>query len=60
MLLNGIMWIIMQQSGSYSMFTLDPPLTVFNLIYKSLFYHERFGVLSIIINTIKLFAKKRI
>ena len=39
------------------MFTLDTFLTVINLIYKNLFYLD--DSLSIIINTIKLFAKKR-
>ena len=39
------------------MFTLDTFLTVINLIYKNLFYLD--DNLLIIINTIKLFAKKR-
>ena len=39
------------------MFTLDTFLTVINLIYKNLFY--LYDSLLIIINTIKLFAKKR-
>ena len=39
------------------MFTLDTFLTVINLIYKNLFYLD--DSLLIIINTIKLFAKKR-
>ena len=39
------------------MFTLDTILTVINLIYKNLFYLD--DSLLIIINTIKLFAKKR-
>ena len=40
------------------MFTLDELLTVINFIYKNI-YHQFFDCLSIIINTIKLFAKKR-
>ena len=40
------------------MFTLDVFLTVINLIYKNLFYHQPFEGLAIIINTTKLFAKK--
>ena len=39
------------------MFTLDTFLTVINLIYKNLFNLD--DSLLIIINTIKLFAKKR-
>ena len=39
------------------MFTLDTFLTVINLIYKNLFYLD--DSLLIIINTIKLFAKKK-
>ena len=41
------------------MFTLDVFLIVINLIYKNLFYHQPFDGLSIIINTIKLFAIKK-
>ena len=48
----------MQHSRSWITFTLDAFLTVNNLIYKNLFYHQPFDGLSIIINTIKLFAKK--
>ena len=58
--LNGIIWIIMQHSRNWSTFTLDAFLTVINLIYKNLFNHELFDGLSIIINTIKLFAKTNI
>ena len=60
MLLNGIVWTIMQHSGSWSMFTLDAFLTVINLIYKNLFYHQPFDGLSTIINTVKLFTKEGI
>ena len=42
------------------MFTLDRFLNVINLIYKNLFYQQPFEGLSIITNTIKLFAKKEI
>ena len=42
------------------MFALDAFLTVINLIYKNLFNLQPFVGLSIIINTIKLFAKKGI
>ena len=48
----------MQHSRSSSMFTLDTFLTLITLIYKNLFYHQPFDGLSIIINTIKLVAKK--
>ena len=41
------------------MIVLDTFLTVINLIYKNLFYHQPFDGLSIIINTIKLFAIKK-
>ena len=41
------------------MSTLDAFLTVINLIYKNLFYDQLFDGLSIINNTIKLFAKKK-
>ena len=41
------------------MFTLDAFLTVINFIYKNI-YHQSFDGLSIIINNIKLFAKKGI
>ena len=58
MLLNGIVSITMQHPRSWSTFTLDAFLTVINLIYD-LFYHQRFDGLSIIINTIKLFPKKK-
>ena len=58
MLLNGIIWTIMQNSRSWSTFTLDALLTVTNLIYKNLFYDQPSDGLSIIINAIKLFAKK--
>ena len=37
---------------------LDAFLSVINLIYKNLFYHQPFDDLSIIISTIKSFAKK--
>ena len=40
------------------MFTLNPFLTVINFIYKNLFNLQPFDGLSIIISTIKLFAKK--
>ena len=40
------------------MFTLDACLAAINLTYKNLFNHQPFDGLSIIINTIKLFAKK--
>ena len=39
-------------------FTLDAFLTVINLVHKHLFNHQPFDGLSIIINTIKLLAKK--
>ena len=42
------------------MFTPDPFFNVINLIYKNLFIQQPFDGLSIIINTIKLFAKKGI
>ena len=58
MLLNGIVWIIMQHSKNWSTFTLDAFWIVFSLIYKNLFYHQPFDGLSIIINTIRLFPKK--
>ena len=58
--LNGIIWIIMQQSRSLNMFVLDLRLTVINLVYKNLFNHQAFDILSIVISTIKLFAKKGI
>ena len=58
MSLNGIIWIIMQQSRSWNMFTPDAFLTVINLISKNLFNHPFFDGLTII-NTMKLFAKKR-
>ena len=48
----------MQHSRSWSTFTLDAFLTVIKLIYKNLFNHQPFDSLSIIINTIKSFAKK--
>ena len=35
-------------------------MTVINLIYKNLFFHQPFDGLSIIINAIKLFAKRNI
>ena len=57
--LNGIIWIIMQHSRSWSTFTLDAFLTVSNLICKSAFNNQPFDGLSII-NTLKLLAKKRI
>ena len=60
MLLNVIVWTIMQNSRSWSAFTLDAFLTVINLIYKNLFFHQPFDGLSIIINAIKLFAKRNI
>ena len=41
------------------MFTLGVFLTVINLIYENLFNHQPFDGLSVIINTIKLFAKKK-
>ena len=59
MLLNGIIWIIMQHSRNWSMFTLGVFLTVINLIYENLFNHQPFDGLSVIINTFKLFAKKK-
>ena len=37
----------------------DGFLTVINLFYKNLFYHQPFEGLSIIINTVKLFTKKK-
>ena len=40
------------------MFTHDASLTIINMIYKNLTYHQPFDGLSIIIKTIKLFAKK--
>ena len=40
-------------------FTLGTFLTVINLIYKNLFYHQPFDGLSIIINTTKLFTKQK-
>ena len=58
MLLSGIIWIIMEHSRSWSTFTLDAFLTIINMIYKYLFYHQTFDDLSIIINIIKLLAKK--
>ena len=59
MQLNGIISTIMQHSRSWSAFTLDAFLAVANLIYKNLFNHQPFDDLSIIINTIKVFAKKK-
>ena len=59
MSLNGIIWIIMQQSRSWSMFTLDAFLTVINLISKILFNHQSFDGLTTTI-TMKLFTKKGI
>ena len=46
------------QPRGWSMFTLNPFLTVINFIYKNLFNLQPFDGLSIIISTIKLFAKK--
>ena len=40
--LNGIIWIRMQHSRSWNMIVLDTLLTVINLIYKNLFYHQPF------------------
>ena len=50
----------MQHSRSIEVytFTLYAFLTVINQIYKKFFYHQPLDGLSIIINTIKLFAKK--
>ena len=48
----------MQHSQSWSTFTQDTFLTLINLIYKNVFYYQPFDGLSIIINTIKLYAKK--
>ena len=48
----------MQHSRSWSMLTLDVFLTVINLIYKNLFYHQPFDG-SLIINTLKLFVNKK-
>ena len=57
--LNGTIWIIMQHSRSWSMFTLDALLTVINLIYKNLIKpFQPFDGLSIIINDIKFLLKK--
>ena len=50
MLLNGIVWIIIQHSKNWSTFTLDAFLIVFSLIYKNLFYHQPFDVLSILLD----------
>ena len=47
----------MQHLRNWSTFTLDAFLTVINLIYRNLFNHQPYDGLSIIINTIKLFAK---
>ena len=58
--LNSIIWIIMHHSRSWSTFTLDSLLTVTNFIHRNLFNHQPFDGLSIIINTIKLLAKKGI
>ena len=55
MLLNGIVWIIMQHLRSRTTPTLVMFLTVINLIYKNLFYHQPFEPF---INAINLFAKK--
>ena len=56
MLLNGIVWIIMEHLRSRTTSTLVMFLTVINLIYKKLFYHQPFEPF---INAIKLFAKKK-
>ena len=58
MLLHDIIWILMQHSRSWSMLTLDVFLTVINLIYKNLFYHQPFDG-SLIINKLKLFVHKK-
>ena len=55
MLLNGIVWIIMEHLRSRTTSTLVMFLTVINLIYKKLFYHQPFEPF---INAIRLFAKK--
>ena len=55
--LNGIIWIIM--SRNLSTLTLEAFLTIINLIYENLFNHQPLNGLSVIINAIKLFAKKR-
>ena len=60
MQLNGIIWIIMQYSRSWSEFTPDALLTVISLAYKKLLNHQSLDGLSIITSTIKLFAKKGI
>ena len=54
--LNDIQ-IITQHLRSWSTFTLDAFLTAIDLIYKNLFNHQPFDGLTIIIHTIKLFAK---
>ena len=58
MLLNGIVWIIMQHLRSWSTFTLDAFLTVINLTYKNLFYHQPFEGLSIFIKYYQIICKK--
>ena len=60
MALSGIISIIMQHSRNCSTFNLNAFLTVTNLIYKNLFNLQTSDGLSIIINAIKLFAKKEI
>ena len=56
--LNGIIWIIMQHTKSSSTFSVDAFLTVINLLCKNIFNYQPSDGLSIIINTIKLFARK--
>ena len=53
MLLNVIVWTIMQHSRSWSTFPLDAFLAAINLNYENLFYHQPFDGSSIIINTLQ-------
>ena len=48
----------MQHLRCWITFTLDAFLTVINLIYQNIFFYQPFDGFSVI-NTIKLFAKKR-
>ena len=60
---NSIKWHRLNTNANFQKlkyaFTLDEFLTVIKFIHKNLFYHQPFDGLSIIINTIKLFAKKK-
>ena len=60
---NSIKWHRLDTNATFQKlkyaFTLDAFLTVIKFIHKNLFYHQPFDGLSIIINTIKLFAKKK-